>query len=252
MKKRKQCMVDGMAVLLSLMLTACNPLKADYLLYSTPPEVPQSNVSSTEETAALLPNNEATDRGEPVDLHGVVQQYLMKQVMGLETVTAAEIAQTIGLPILRETEAGALYSVHEIKQGGRLYIFYSNFSEEHGFSPHEDIGRVIRWFYVQKELSSQDFAAIQEGSTVDELKKIDPVTQLYENIYHADPGFWDGAGGSGSFHYLRDGIMDFGYENVNGELVIRGKRFTEGFQLHQNTSISFPYDGTILPEDWVS
>ena len=59
----------------------------------------------------------------------------------------------IGVECLRETEAGALYSVHKVEQGGLLYIFY-NTPE---FLTEITTNEIRNWYYVPKRLSSSDF-----------------------------------------------------------------------------------------------
>ena len=59
----------------------------------------------------------------------------------------------IGVECLRETEAGAFYSVHEVEQGGLLYIFYNTPEWLTEITTNE----IRNWYYVPKRLSSSDF-----------------------------------------------------------------------------------------------
>ena len=65
----------------------------------------------------------------------------------------------IGVECLRETEAGALYSVHEVEQGGLLYIFYNTPEWLTEITTNE----IRNWYYVPKRLSSSDFDSMKKN-----------------------------------------------------------------------------------------
>lgn len=175
------------------------------------------------------------------DIHKVVEKHFLNETGDLGTLS--DIAADIGVECLRETEAGALYSVHKVQQGGRLYIFYANFPE------HNRVGDIIRWFYVQKNLAYADFSGIQNGDTMEDVKRIDPTAQIFENMYRANPAYWD-ATGFGSLHYLTDGVLEIGYRSHNGKLTVIGQKYIDDFQLPQySQSKSYPYEGRILSGD---
>ena len=151
----------------------------------------------------------------------------------------------IGTECLRETAENALYSVHKVKQGGLLYIFYMRHTSN-------DYFRIIRWAYSQKKLSYSDFSHIKEGTSIDDAKKVDPTTQIFENIYNANPDYWKEQGGLMAWHYLSDGILELGYMIEDDKAVLRYQQFIEDFQISQNDSErSYPYDGHILPMDMI-
>lgn len=132
--------------------------------------------------------------------------------------------------------------MHPVKQGGRLFIFYVK----------EENNRLMQWFYVNKSLSYQDFEKIQDGVSIDDVKKVDPAAQIFENIYHADPDYWKETGGFMSWHYLSDGILELGYKIENNKLILFFQQFSGDFEVHRYNADKSPlYDGHILPIDRV-
>ena len=160
-----------------------------------------------------------------------------------------DVAADFGVECLRETEEGALYSVHSVAQGGRLYLFYSNYADESSKLPDR---RLIRWFYVQKPLSHADFADVGEGTPFEKVKRIDPTLQIFENLYTIDPEKWDAMGGLNTSQYLEDGILELGFHKTNGRHRLSASAFREDFQLDDLTaSIRRPYNARILDMDRV-
>ena len=230
--------------LLLLMVPGCqNPLKQTY---SSPSEPVSDFPDPTLPTAvdSQTPPDQLLANAKECDIHAVVEKYFMSEhrygnIYG--TKRLAELAADLGMECVRQTDAGALYSVHKIKQGGRLYLFYFNQCEDY---------RVIRWFYVQKNLSHSDFAGIKEGSSIEDVKKIDPTTQIFENIYNGEKDYWKEMGGMMSWHYLTDGILEIGYDITDSEPKVMIMTYHEDYQIDQNdASIVRPYNGEILPID---
>ncbi len=96
--------------------------------------------------------------------------------------TIDQIDQDIGIECLRETPAispyktGVLYSIHKVKQGGLLYLYY----KPAGYANDQktrDIPRLFAWHYVKKSLSYADFASVKEGVSIEDVEKIDPATR---------------------------------------------------------------------------
>jgi hypothetical protein len=56
-----------------------------------------------------------------VDIHNFASHFEQTGGRGID-----DVMEFMGVECLRETEAGALYSVHKVEQGGLLYILYSN------------------------------------------------------------------------------------------------------------------------------
>ncbi len=252
MKKRLVAFIAFLALVFSFTSCNFNNLKHQYTLS----DIPHTDRQEFDYTS--LVNNELPAEkiiGKALDIHDIAEEYLDMSIC-YTTFSLFDILDGIGVECLRKTDAGTLYSIHKIKQGGKLYIFYLDLPDD---SPSED-KTAIRWFYVRKELTSQDFEGIQEGSTMDDVKKIDPATQIYENIYNAEMDkkrfskFLTAAEYFGylfaSYHYLTDGVLELTYKEENGKLVVVQKLFIEDFELHQySASRTYPYDGHLLPID---
>ena len=56
-----------------------------------------------------------------IDIHEFVQKFCISNLTGSGSLN--RVNNEIGIECLRCTEAGALYSVHNVKQAGLLYIF---------------------------------------------------------------------------------------------------------------------------------
>ena len=153
-------------------LAACrsDPLKRTYTVTSSSAESMKEDERQSkppiDNSTPMEPSEEA------IDIHFAVEKYLLDS----QNVRLSDIAAGMGIDTLRETEAGALYSVHPVKQGGRLFIFYVN----------EENNSLMQWFYVNKSVSYKDFEMIQEGVSIDDVKKVDPAAQIFENIYNAN------------------------------------------------------------------
>lgn len=225
------------------LLASCSEAKRLEKTYTLPTEPPAASgapsageprPTATVPVSGEQPVDELVT--EPCDIHEVVQKYFTKDLLG--TCTLEELAGDIGVECLRVNEGGTLYSVHEVEQGGRLYIF---FGEEH---------LPIQWFYVRKRLSRADFAGIEAGASIEEVKKIDPTTQIFENIYNTDLEYYK-IQGCISWHYLDDGILEIGYDMDKREVM--ALNFIDDYRIHRyDDSITTYYDGHIREEDWVA
>ncbi len=221
-------------------LTSCD--KSLDKVYSVPSSSPVSIGEQTLPTAngELTPPDQLFTK--EVDIHAVVEKYFMGQnqygnIYG--TNRLEELAEDIGMECVRDTDAGTLYSVHKVKQGGRLYLIYDT----------SIYSRVIRWFYVQKKLSYNDFSAIKEGSSLDAVKRIDPATQIFENLYNSEKDFWKEAGGMVSWHYLTDGILEIGYDISGSTPKVMIMKYAEDYQIEEIADRSRYYNCEILPAD---
>ena len=250
MKKRFVASVVLLALVLTITSCGSTSLKKSYTIntssYSERQEFDYTSLINNELTAEELIT-------KPLDIHDAAENYFVRDMMG-RPFSFLDFYDGVGVECLRKTDAGALYSVHKIKQGGKLYIFYLDLPDSSSTADKS----AIRWFYVQKVLSFQDFAEIQDGSTMDDVKKIDPATQIYENIYNAssvDKTNYSNVaeylnGFSVSYHYLTDGVLELAYKNENGKLVVRQKQIIHDFNLHQyGEAIDYPYDGHLLSID---
>ena len=169
-----------------------------------------------------------------VDIHQFAQYF--EPIYGGEIDTVMEF---IGVECLRETEAGALYSVHKVEQGGLLYIFYSNYDWKTEIRTND----VKTWFYVRERLSSADFSSLEKNvSTIQDVIEIDAVEQIYLNCYRADPEYQYDGKHLHTVHYLEDGIYLILYELIGGELIFTDDYFADNFDLPIQTESRYhPY-----------
>ena len=201
---------------------------------------------------------------EEVDIHEFMQTFSpLAPFVPTATTTdfnnlyLRDFAKNVAVECLRETDAGALYSVHKVEQGGLLYVFYDK-REELGDSP------IRHRLYVPKALSYADFDGLVEGvSTFDDLLAIDPSSQIYLNELKAyaawmreKHGDEDEGSEVSTHHYLKDGILVLRFEKEGDTdryiKRVEGKS-SRDFDLHYLSSPGrhIPYDAHILDMDWV-
>ncbi|MBQ4153013.1 MAG: hypothetical protein IJD11_01535 [Oscillospiraceae bacterium] len=200
-------------ILLLICLSGCSggyrSLQKEYRL----PEITSSDVDR-QENLSFLPqvDNKTPYRQlltKKVDIHAFTEKYCAEY--GIVSGRICDIANDIGIECLRQLSEKQLYSIHPVKQGGLLYIFYS-YIDSLGFLAKDS-------YYVQKRLSSGDFSAIRLDSEIGTLKQIDPTAQIWENLYTADPSrstFF----GCLTHHYLTDGILEVGLKPKDGVLKV--------------------------------
>lgn len=223
----------------ALLLTGCkgNALKYTYdkdAAYSRPEQEPTMDIS-VDNTTPVDPEN------DPIDIHFIVEKCFLPHVY----YELADISANIGVPYLRETEAGALYSMHPVRQGGRLLIFYNNYDDTPVYE-----NQIKQWFYINTSLSYKDFEAIREGDTIEDVIKVDPSEQIFKNIYNADPEYWNEHEGLATWHYLSDGVLELVYKTENGKLILCATQFSENFNIPRyDEAVSKYYDGHLLPID---
>ena len=176
-----------------------------------------------------------------VDIHIFAQRY---DPFGKRNI--ADVEEYVGIECLRNTDEGALYSVHKVKQGGLLYVFYDNYDWNKNLANKS----IIRWFYVRERLSFSDFENLTEGvDTIDDVIKLNGSEQIFLNIYCAYPNFI-GEEVLYTTHYLEDGILDVAYKLVDGKLVLSDKQLTETFDCPDlDEAIYHAYNALILDID---
>ena len=180
-----------------------------------------------------------------VDIHAFAQYFdITGNGRGID-----DVMEFIGVECLRETETGALYSVHKVEQGGLLYIFYSNYDWKTEIRTND----VKTWFYVRERLSSADFSSLEKNvSTIQDVIEIDAVEQIYLNCYRADPEYQYDGKHLHTVHYLEDGIYLILYELIGGELIFTDDYFADNFDLPIQTESRYhPYYAQVLEMDMV-
>ena len=179
-----------------------------------------------------------------VDIHQFAQYFDHSGGRGID-----EVMEFIGVECLRETEAGALYSVHKVEQGGLLYIFYYN----HDWEPEIRTNGIRGWFYVRERLSISDFGSLQENvSTIEDVIEINEVEQIFLNCYQADPMSCGLGTDLYTYHYLEDGIYAMRYDLIDEKLVLTDHILVEDFDIPFTRESQYsPYYARILEMDWV-
>ena len=143
----------------------------------------------------------------------------------------------------------ALYSVHEVKQGGLLYIFY----HKDPLCTEVKTNSIFCWFYVRERLSLSDFDYLEKNvTTIQDSICQTEIEQIYLNCYQADSTYYLYDKSLGVSFYLEDGLLVILYELVDGELILSEYYFQEGYEvMADGGGRGYPYDVRILDMDWV-
>ena len=154
-----------------------------------------------------------------------------------------QVEEEFGIECLRKTSEGILYSVHKVKQGGLLYVFYIT----REFDSTGRYTEINNWYYVKESLSYNNFSSIKEGTNIDNVIAIDTATHVFIDRLQA----YDGdILGLKSFHYLNDGIMVIFYRYKDGKLEVSEHVFASNFQIATySRSKEEVYRARILPID---
>lgn len=158
------------------------------------------------------------------------------------------VADRIGIECLRTNKSGIRYSIHKIKQGGLLYVFYSD--DEDAWSHN--------WFYVQKDQCYSDFSSIEIGSGIQEVERIDPAAQLAKNIFLRFYEYNSRAINSFymfSAHYLNDGVLAIYYEYKNDDFIVYDIQYFDDYIWRPSDFLGgrgTEWDVSLLPGDWIS
>ena len=231
-------------VLLVLVLligcTHSDDLEMDYVIDYYPPTVTEENCENLK-IDNTTPYEELITK--TVDIHMFAQRY---NPFGKRNIS--DVKEYVGIECLRNTDEGALYSVHKVKQGGLLYVFYDNYDWKKSLANKS----IIRWFYVRERLSFSDFKALDKGiDTIDDAIAINKAEQIYLNIFRAAPAYWDKEV-LYTTHYLEDGILEVGYKLIDGKLIFTDLYLTENFDCPDlDESKYYPYNARILDIDWL-
>ena len=245
MKKRILLLVvTAMALFSAACSTPASELKQDYHV----PSNPETPAYSSEAKPVEIPEpDNATPYQElltkEIDIHSFMEKYCLRDPYGSGEIE--DIAADIGIECLRETEAGALYSIHKVKQGGLLYVFYMN-------SPkYPEYHSIIRWFYVRGRASSKDFADLAlNKSSIDSAIEINETIQIFYNLYNADKDYWNRESGLPAWVYLDDGILELGFKPENNVLTLFFKEHNKDYNIHKMDAEKVePYKACILDSD---
>lgn len=180
------------------------------------------------------------------DINDMMEQLFLEPYLRFitESITVAELHAVFPIQCVRENEDGFVYFVYQIEQGGLLYVFLSPDLE--GGPPTT----LREWFYVDGNRSYADFSSIEEGDTLEDVKKIDPTVQIYENMMDVDQNLVANMG-AGSYHYLTDGILSIGYMYEEGKYRVYVTEYVENYRMRTNMSMGYDVTGPILSIDRV-
>jgi len=173
-----------------------------------------------------------------VDIDSFVQQCDERALI-------TQIDSVFGVECLRKTETGSLYSVHEVLQGGLLYIFYC----ERSYESTGEYAHIVNWYYVKNRLKYEDFNFAVEGTDIEKITAFDAAADI--SIKRANR---HGGEIMVTNHYLEDGTLMIGYTYKNGHFKVAGHTFREDFVIKPFFSEAkiVEYDGHILPMDLIS
>lgn len=220
---------------------------------STGPNLPyteydQTVIISRQKELLKLKNNKTPYNDlitKTVDIYEFVRTFSPVSVVPAFLPSLAAIDEEIGVECLRRNKAGNYYSVHKLKQGGLLYIFYIDELGSRNYL------RMLNWFVVQKSLSYEDFSAISKGSSLEDVKVIDPVTEIYEQRgYSYLPRYNKDNSPFYSQHYLTDGILTIHYTYTDAKWTVKYDEYRNNFQIDYIYNSGSPkYNGRILDID---
>lgn len=250
MKFRKKR--SGIALILAgvLMLVSCNGSDGKNASVAASS---QSGTALLEKETAILKKVNNSDKYDQlitnrIDINFFVQTFDSDplNLFHGNSIHISQVADTIGLQCLRQKSDGTLYSVHQVKQGGLLYIFYNQHDTD---DPYVKKTVVRNWYYVKKDLQYEDFSAINIGDNMKKVQSIDPATSVYINRLndYGDPSI----SSISTFHYLKDGILYFYYEKSNhNTYTIHDIKFDPNFYaLTYCESREELIDGEVFPMD---
>ncbi len=226
-----------------------HPLSYIYEDFSTPyvlnEEMTSENVSVDNVTSA----NELIT--QELDIHDFVQTHVFPSTYLRAYVDVNEMSLDYGVECLRKTQAGALYSVHRVKQGGWLYVFY------HTYNPDLLRSQINHWFYVTEWLSFEDFSSLKKGkSTIEDAIAICDSIQIAKNIYVSskEDSWWENVDDNQVFYkiYLKDGISTLTFKIQGDSLIFMDIVHDSNFDLQDfSLSRSYPYDARLLDSDFL-
>lgn len=212
--------VSLLIVTLLLGLTGCKDQIGTLAPKTILPDLPGAENLTQEDVLARIDNTTPYDEliTTEIDIDAFVDTFFPDPRVPDERVPLVDIAKKLPMECLRQKQNNLLYSIHKVKQGGLLYIFYPLFERtdvEEGMTFFN-----YNWFYVVKPLQLSDFSSIMRGEefktgiSVKKVLKIDPAARPFirralmsknettgELVEHLE-----------TRHYLKDGALAFAFE----------------------------------------
>ena len=223
---------------------------------TTPPQesisVPEVTEEQEHDLLAKADNTTAYDeliKGYPViDIDEFFKRFNPEPLRySIGSVRLYQIASAYGVPCLRKIDDPGYYSVHRVKQGGLLYIFYEE-DGEHQVSCKQ-------WFTVQKPVSRADLDYVKEGTRLSKIVKTDPAAAVFARM--AKKQSKENKDGSAfyftTWHYLTDGMMICNFDGERRDPTVIAVFFCDydAFRVFTDEERTSPYNGKILSIDRV-
>lgn len=253
MKKRVQ-KLGLIAIVLTLLVgcTNANPdADKDISLEATYEMKTREDIEITQDYGVFEVDNKTPYQElltKTVDIHTFAENFdIYGSNRGID-----DVMEFIGVECLRKTPMGALYSIHKVKQGGLLYIFYNN------HEPGAEIrtNGIRQWFYVPERIYATPIKNLDgKGATIEDVIKFNKADQIFLNCYRADPTFQNGEDGVlTTYQYCVEGILKTTYYWIYGEFVGGSYSLDPDFilpdQKEDYTEYTW-YDAHIYDMDWV-
>ncbi len=133
--------------------------------------------------------------------------------------------------VVRKSQQG-YYIMYDSDNGVRLYLYF--LSEKNNM----DYKYISGFPIVMKDtLTYKEFKSLEQGNTIEDVEKIDMVTNFYQANFDSyeneefEKITSEGYGGF-SVHLLKDGILKIIYERVKDEYIIKEFIYSEDFKLN--------------------
>ena len=186
-----------------------------------------------------------------IDIQKFADEFATYYCIGTGTLKRVDI--NFGIECLRKTDDDSLYSVHKVKQGGLLYVFYESRDDT---SPAETIADdiIIHWFYIREKHTIDDFKnLVKNKSTFEDVLKIEPSAQIYKNIYDANPSACGDGDSFTVIFYLPDRIYYLSFKKIDDKYIYTMDYSDKKYLLNNSvnkSARSHQYIGRILDKDW--
>lgn len=157
---------------------------------------------SNDNILSTADNEKDVNSNEYVDINKFTKYNIVKDVYSRITTSLyiSDVKQDIGISTLRKVE-NSYYSVHPLKdEKGSLF---------YGFIMYKESGKVIDGWCTEELLTVEDFSALELGSSISSVNKIDPYNCFLENISDNT---------ATSYHKLADGkeyVIDYKRDDNN-------------------------------------
>lgn len=124
------------------------------------------------------------------------------------------------LTFLRRIDEDHCYAVYAVEGGGRFVLFYRAI-DYYIEGETEYINTLM--LYITKIYSRSDFDSIRVSDSIDKVIAIDSTAAIKKSASKIMSGVGP------SFHYLKDGLLIYKYENRDGQLFVSDIIFSSNY-----------------------